>query len=484
MAVGEFAADFSSNSFLDYVKGQVTPQQYDTWFRHVRLEESGHGVKLLVRNSFVRDWVSSYYTNILTEAAHHSFGRDMQITVIVDPDAPAVTEPPATHPPYEGPTSNGSATNGEALELHALDPAMDGLGDAGAAPTATLSPYSDTILHRDYTFENFVVGASNRFAHAAAVAVAESPAKSYNPYFLHGSVGLGKTHLLQAICHQILRSSPNSNILYLSSESFINHFIAALENGDLTSFRHKYRNVDVLLVDDIQLLANKERTQEEFFHTFNTLYNLGHQIVLSSDAPPKDIPTLQERLVSRFKMGLVVEIAAPDFETRVNILKKKARMRSHDLSDEVAHFLAEQVSTNIRELEGSVVRVIGYASLVNRALDLSLAREALSDGASQRTSVVTIHDIISVVTRYFSVKLSDLQSKRRTQSIALPRQICMYLARTNTQLSLEEIGGFFGGRDHTTVLYATDKIKRLIEKDKSQGELIRHLQREVSASSS
>ncbi|MBI4879045.1 MAG: chromosomal replication initiator protein DnaA [Planctomycetes bacterium] len=439
-----------------HVRELVSEQQYRTWFRAVRQQDAGDGsIRLLVPNDFVMDWISNYFPDILAQAVRRCYGDDRKISLALDPDTPPAPKIERERPPMPP----------------AAPPAAPG--------DSSLARSSDTSLHEEYTFENFVVGTSNRFAHAAATAVAEAPGKSYNPFFLHGSVGLGKTHLLQAICHQILAKDRRANILYLSCESFTNHFIASLENNDLPAFRQKYRKVDVLLVDDIHLLANKERTQEEFFHTFNTIYNLGRQIAISSDAPPKDIPTLQERLVSRFKMGLVVEIAPPDFETRVNILKRKARLRGHTLPDDVSHYLAEHISTNIRELEGSVVRLIGYAALENQPISLDLARVALSDATAARATAVTIHDIVSAVTRYFNVKLSDLQSKRRTQSIAFPRQVCMYVARQNTNLSLEEIGGYFGGRDHTTVIYATEKIKRMIDEDPHQAEIIRRLEKTV-----
>ena len=471
MHSGEREASTRQEDLLLHIRELVSPQQFNTWFRHVSLLDPGvsNGVRLMVPNTFVRDWISNYYSNVLTKAIRRCYGVDREVSISIDPDAGP--SPTIEHeiPPF--PTQGGPAVR-----------VSKGKPTSGNSPakTSQLAVFSDTILHEDYTFDNFVVGSSNHFAHAAAIAVADAPGKSYNPFFLHGSVGLGKTHLQQAVCHQILAQQPDSNILYLSSESFINQFIASLEGNDLSSFRNRYRNVDVILVDDIHLLANKERTQEEFFHTFNTIYNLGHQIVLSSDAPPKDIPTLQERLVSRFKMGLVVEIAPPDFETRVNILKRKARLRGHELMDEVAHLLAEHISTNIRELEGAVIRLIGYASLLDKPITLDLAREVIMDDIGPRKTAVTIQDIVSVVTQYFNVKLSDLQSKRRNHSIAFPRQICMHLARNMTNLSLEEIGGYFGGRDHTTVIYATEKIKKAVTKDQSLKDLVQHLTREIS----
>jgi chromosomal replication initiator protein len=400
-----------------------------------------------VANQFIREWITNYYVDVLASALRRTFGEERSLAIAVNPKPSRVPAPTA-----------------DVLTAAAAPP---------PPPPAIVD--SDTRLHPDYTFQNFVVGPSNRFAHAAAVAVAEAPGRQFNPFFLHGSVGLGKTHLLQAMCHQITTTHPGSKMLYLSCETFTNHFIEALENGDLSAFRLKYRNVDVLLVDDIHLLANKERTQEEFFHTFNTLYTLGRQIVLSSDAPPKDIPTLQERLVSRFRMGLVLEIATPDYETRVTILKKKARARGSELPDDVARYLAEQVSSNIRELEGSVVRLIGYAALVKAPLSLDLAHVAMRESGSVKPTAVTIENIMEAVTNYFGVKLSDLQSKRRQQSITFPRQICMYLARENTNLSLGEIGGFFGGRDHTTVIHATEKIRRCSEADADLRELLRRL---------
>ena len=322
------------------------------------------------------------------------------------------------------------------------------------------------VLNQRYRFDNFVVGPCNRFAHAAALGVSEMPGSAYNPFFLHGNVGLGKTHLLQSMCFSLLDRLPNTRILYLSCETFVNHFINSLENGDMHEFRGKYRNVDVLVVDDIHMLANKERTQEEFFHTFNTLYNAGKQIVLSSDSPPKEIPTLQERLVSRFKWGLVTEVEQPCYETRMAIIKRKSKQRGRELPEEVAQLLAENLATNIRELEGAVTRVIGFATLSGNEITPPMVRKVLSDvfqnvGRGQPT----VDDVLKVVTGHYNVKVTDLQSRRRTNAIAHPRQIGMYLARKITRHSLEEIGGFFGGRDHSTVLYAVDKIERLQRED-------------------
>jgi chromosomal replication initiator protein len=324
---------------------------------------------------------------------------------------------------------------------------------------------SDISLNPYYRFENYVVGPCNRFAHAACVGVAEQPGKTYNPLFIHGSSGLGKTHMMQSLCHAVLARAPRTRILYLSCETFVNHFISALEHGNLSKFRDKYRNVNVLVVYDIHVLANKERTQEEFFHTFNTLYNSGAQIVLSSDSPPVEIPTLQERLISRFSWGLVTLLEPPCYETRVAIVKRKSRERGRELSDELARFLAERIENNVRELEGAINKLLGFASLSGQEPNLQLARQCLRELFTKQRGLPSIDDILRAVTARYGVKLSDLQSKRRTNAIVVPRQVGMFLARRVTRMSLEEIGHYFGGRDHSTVLYAIDKIGRVSRED-------------------
>ncbi|HTE05251.1 MAG TPA: chromosomal replication initiator protein DnaA, partial [Planctomycetota bacterium] len=342
-----------------------------------------------------------------------------------------------------------------------------------SASHAFFTNNSDVVLNPKYMFENFVVGPSNRFAAAAARAVADAPSASYNPLFVHGRVGLGKTHLLQAICHQVLGSNREARVLYLSSETFVNQFIGAIESRDLDRFRARYRNVDMLLVDDIHLLANKDRTQEEFFHTFNALYNAGHQIVLSSDGPASGIPTLKERLISRFKWGMEVELAAPGYETRLAIVRRKARDRGVDVPEEVLILITESIDTNIRELEGAITKVLGYAQLIHRDITVDLARQVLGLSSEGPMRPVTgIERVVEVVCRHFGVRLADLQGRKRTQSIALPRQTAMYLARKLTTLSLEEIGGHFGGRDHSTVLYAVDRTGDRIAQDRAFAQLV------------
>jgi chromosomal replication initiator protein len=305
-----------------------------------------------------------------------------------------------------------------------------------------------------FTFETFVVGKPNELAHAAARRVAEGETVSYNPVFLHGGVGLGKTHLLQAICLQILDERPGSTIYYTSCEGFMTQFIDAVQAGQMAEFRHRFRDLDVLVIDDIHFLAKRDRTQEEFFHTFNSLYQAGKQIVLSSDAPPNEIPDLEQRLVSRFQSGLVVPVNPPCYETRVQIVKQKARLRGLEFSDDVACFIAATVNSNIRELEGAITSVQMLHITDQKPITESLARLALHDPSGDMQREITIDDIIEIVVDHFGIKLTDLQSKRRQKSIAHPRQVCMYLARAHTRYSLEEIGGYFGGRDHTTVMHA------------------------------
>jgi chromosomal replication initiator protein len=319
-------------------------------------------------------------------------------------------------------------------------------------------------LNPDYVFENFVTGPCNRLPHAASVAVAEQPGKAYNPLFIHGGVGLGKSHLLQAVCQKLLERDDEARILYLSCDTFINHFINAVETGEMNQFRHRYRHVDLLVIDDIHFLAGRDRTQEEFFHTFNTLYQQQKQIILSADCPPSEIPELEDRLVSRFNWGLVARIEKPCYETRVAILQKKAKMRGLHLPDDVVCFVAAKVEHNTRELEGAITKLQGMGMLQQGRIDLELAKAALGDSVTPEQRRITIQQIFDAVTRYYGVRPADLQSKKRHKSIAFPRQVCMFLARRHTRYSLEEIGGYFGGRDHTTVLHAV----RTIESDCSE----------------
>lgn len=323
-----------------------------------------------------------------------------------------------------------------------------------------------TNLNPRYVFNEFVVGNSNRFAHAASLAVAESPAKAYNPLFIYGGVGLGKTHLMHAIGHYILSQNKNAKIYYVSSEKFTNELINSIKDDKNEEFRNKYRTVDVLLVDDIQFIAGKERTQEEFFHTFNALYEANKQIIVSSDRPPKEIPTLEDRLRSRFEWGLITDIQPPDFETRIAILRKKSERDRVDVPNEVFEFIASKIKSNIRELEGALNRVVAYSTLTKREVDISLVNEALKDLiASSKARKIDIDLIKATVAEYFNMKVDDFESKKRTRQIAYPRQIAMYISRELTDLSLPKIGEEFGGRDHTTVIHACEKINNDMSND-------------------
>jgi chromosomal replication initiator protein len=432
------------------LRRSVPRQQFETWFRGMRLVSLGpERAELTVPNNFLREWILRKYFGVLRRALREVSAGDPEIDIRIADDGPSppaeVAEATPRAVPAGGPPEPRALTYGE----------------------------SDVVLNSLYNFENFVPGPSNNFGYAASLAVADSPGKSYNPLFLHGSVGLGKTHLLQAICHRLMDRRPDMRILYLSCETFTNHFVTAVANGELDSFRFRYRHVDVLLIDDIHFLANRERTQEEFFHTFNTLYNANKQIILSSDSNPAEIPTLEERLVSRFKWGIVARIDPPVYETRVAIIARKVRMHGVEFPDEVVRFLAENVRSNIRELEGAVNKVAGMARIYERPVDMDMARETLRDLIPPSSVRVSIDGIIRTVAEHYGVPVRDLMGKRRTKSIAYPRQICMFLARRLTSHSLEEIGGYFGGRDHTTVMYAYDKIRREVEED---GDLSRTLE--------
>jgi chromosomal replication initiator protein len=339
-----------------------------------------------------------------------------------------------------------------------LAPAAD---DAPAIPGASRSDG----LNPRYTFETFVVGSSNQFAQAACQAVAELPSRAYNPLFIYGGVGLGKTHLLHAVGHQVLRLFPGLSVVYLSSERFTNELINAIRYDRTAEFRARYRHIDLLLMDDIQFISGKERTQEEFFHTFNDLYESRKQIIVSSDSSPKDIPDLEERLRSRFEWGLIADIQPPDFETRVAILKKKAALERVQLSDEVAYLIASRIKSNIRELEGSLTRMIAFCALTGRDMTVELAQEVLADLWGEEERVITIEQVQRRVCEFFGVKLSDLKARTRTKAVAFPRQVAMYLARELTPTSLAEIGRAFGGKDHTTVLHAVEKVRRLVQED-------------------
>lgn len=338
-----------------------------------------------------------------------------------------------------------------------------------------------SILNPKYTFDTFVIGNSNRFAHAAALAVAEAPAKAYNPLFIYGGVGLGKTHLMHAIGHYVLQQNPSLKVLYVSSEKFTNELINAIKDDKNEEFRTKYRNIDILLIDDIQFIAGKERTQEEFFHTFNALYEANKQIILSSDKSPKEIVTLEDRLRSRFEWGLIADMQAPDIETRIAILRKKAQLENLDVPNEIMSFIAEKIASNIRELEGALNRVIAYSSLTENDITVDLATEALKDILStNKAKAINCNSIQDAVARYFDIRLDEFKSKKRSRDVAYPRQIAMFLCRELTDMSLPKIGHAFGGRDHTTVIHACEKIIEEISSNSETRKAVNELKKNLT----
>ena len=406
---------------------RVPPTVVELWVQPCRLVAiDGDVLRIAAPSTFARDRLIHDHLDALEAAARDVLGGNPRVSLEVGDGAPTLAAP---------------------LDAHEL-PVAPGPG-----------------LSSRYTFESFVVGNSNQFAQAACQAVADLPSKAYNPLFIYGGVGLGKTHLLHAVGHRVSRAFPRLSILYLSSERFTNDLINAIRYDRTAEFRAKYRGIDLLLIDDIQFISGKERTQEEFFHTFNDLYEARKQIVVSSDAAPKEIPDLEERLRSRFEWGLIADIQPPDFETRVAILKKKAEVEHVRLPDDVAYLIASRIKANIREIEGSLTRMLAFCSLSGRQLSIDLAQEVLADLWGEDEKIITIEHIQRKVSEFFTLKLSDLRAKNRTRAIAFPRQIAMYLARQLTHASLAEIGRAFGGKDHTTVLHAVEKVQTLLQED-------------------
>ncbi len=417
---------------------------YETWFaaaRPVALRDDSFVV--VVPNDFTRNWIESHFLGLLSASVRDALGREVRVSLEIA-ELPAASESDDRKP----------------------GPKIGAAGDGQPGPNPK------------YTFDNFVIGSSNRFAHAAALAVAEAPAQAYNPLFIYGGTGLGKTHLLHAIGAYVNDHSKGLTTRYVTSETFTNDFINSLRDKRIEGFKHRYRAYDVLLVDDIQFLEGKERFQEEFFHTFNTLYEAGRQIVISSDRPPKEIATLEERLRSRFEWGLITDIQPPDLETRIAILRKKVTTDGIAMTDpEVLTFIAGRVTTNIRELEGALTRVVAFSSLTGLPLDVDLAEQVLRDlfPSSGDLPEVTIGRIQEAVCDRFSLTVQELVSQRRSQAVAYPRQVAMYLSRELTDASLPKIGKEFGGRDHTTVLHANAKITRMIKEDRAVYNLVQDL---------
>lgn len=435
------------------------------WFDDLKPVSLDSGLlRIHTSNSVQKNYLQRKCLDQFTEAAQAATGALVAVRFVADDEDEEATELIGAHNRQlemalrSTPTATESRSSSNFSDV---DPIYD-----DADPSIHQRHEDEILLSPDYSFDNFVTGPANQLAYAASVAVANQPGTTYNPLFIHGGVGLGKTHLLQAICQTILQKNPRMRICYLSCDAFMNQFIECVQRGQMSQFRHHYRHVDLLVIDDIHFLANRERTQEEFFHTFNALYQSNRQIVISSDSPPAEIPQLEERLVSRFQWGLVAYVSKPDYETRVAIVRAKATLRNLRIPDQVIEFIANRIESNARELEGAITTIQGYASLQNRPIDLTLAREALGEAVGKEaTSVITLQDITSAVTAYYNVKLSDLQSKRRHKSIAGPRQVCMWLARKKTRFSLEEIGGYFGGRDHTTVMHSVKAVEERISLD-------------------
>src|SRR5881628_1878166 len=438
---------------LDALEKKINRHSYDTWLKPTRYSHSSGGV-LFVRVPTVEfRHVGDKYADLIQEAVDN-LGMEFQEVKFVTPE----DDPASTPVRHDGGLSAHPPTTTSHISQSRFD--WDG--------AAQLNPR--------YTFDAFVIGSGNQFAHAACQSVAERPSKAYNPLFLYGGVGMGKTHLMQAIGHEIKQRQPQSAICYVSSEKFTNEMINSLRYDKMTSFRDKFRNVDVLLIDDIQFLAQKERTQEEFFHTFNALHESMKQIVIASDRPPRDIPTLEERLRSRFEWGLIADIQPPDLETKVAILKKKAEAEGVLLPEDVALFIAGGVRSNIRELEGSLIRLVAYASLTGRPIDLAMTQDTLKDLMEDRARTVTLEAIQKLVAGHFQIKTMELKSRNNSKHISFPRQVAMYLCKRLTDKSLPAIGSAFGGKHHTTVIHAIRKIETMRERDKEFARVLSSLQ--------
>ncbi len=428
-------------SIQENIKENISPQQFTTWFENLTLVNlNRYEISIKVPNLFCKEWLEKNYMDVILSAIFNTIQSKINVSLIVDDNAPGFLNP----------------------------------------TEKTVAPKTiDTLSHinKNYTFDNFLVGPCNRLTHAAALAVAESPGTSYNPLFIHGQVGLGKTHLLQAIYLQ--QQARQLNTLFLPCESFINHYISTIRTGDWNGFRNTYRNIEFLLIDDVQFLAKSQSSREEFFHTFNSLYNRQKQIVLSSDCPPEEIPTIEERLISRFRWGLITRIDPPSFETSIAIVQKKAALANLEISNDVACFIAENASSNVREIEGTLVNIARYSSINDDAISLDLVKQVI-EGFADKKKLLGIEEILRTVTRHFNIQISQILSKRKFQSITLPRQVAMYLARKFTNLSLQEIGGYLGGRDHTTVMHATEKIKKLKKTDRNISMMLRKVEKELT----
>lgn len=441
---------------------------FQMWFEPVVcLETTTDGITLGVPNDFAAIWIHDNYLDLITQRLRLNAGRMVNVTLRKVASNRGGNEASSSRGLEAAPATNGHS------RVRSASKARTTRYDERGPATGTLNPRN--------TFETFVVGANNQMAHAAALAVAQAPAQAYNPLFLYGDTGLGKTHLMHAIGHAIIRNNPDARVAYLSTEKFTNEFIQALQENGLTKFRQRYRNADVLLLDDVQFLAGKERIQEEFFHTFNDLFESGKQIALTSDRRASEIQKLESRLVSRFEWGLPADIQAPDLETRLAILRAKAQSLNQQLPEGVLNFIAQNITRNIRRLEGALLKVASYSSLTNKTLDLATAERLLHDVLmEQAQNVLTVETIQKRVADHFQIRHSDMTSKRRPNNIAIPRQIAMYLTRTLTKHSLQEIGDAYGGRDHGTVIHACKAVDNMMEQDSSMRSTIEFLRTQLS----
>jgi chromosomal replication initiator protein len=436
------------SKILETIKNELSPQAYNSWFSKTKVVKFGENELIIsAPGDFCKDWLEKHYTIFVKDIFKRTLGLDDNLKI----------EFIAIDQKFSAPTNS---TPNFKKKTKKPEPFLKN---------------NKLVLTPKYTFDNFVVGNSNRFAHAACLAVSQSPAKSYNPLFLHGEVGLGKTHLIQAIGNYITIHNGKTRVLYISSEKFTNELINSIRDDRTVAFRDKYRSVDVLLIDDIQFLAGKERTQEEFFHTFNTLYESNKQIVITSDRPPKDITTLEERLISRFEWGLTTDIQAPDYETRIAILRKKSQSENLNVPTEVIDFIAEKIPSNIRQLEGALTKLVAFSTFTKNELSVPLAQDILKDIIPLENKKVSINQIQKTVSDYYNIKVNSLLSKKRTKDVVLARQVAVYLSRELTDLSLTSIGEAFGRRDHTTIIHSFTKIKNKIEKDKSFNAIIKNL---------
>ena len=450
------------NDIRSFLERRLNKNIFDSWFRPIQFDGlDDESMTMHLRAGQVTiDWVSIYYSQLLNQTLTEFGLSDYTVEWSVDPTA-----------------KNTNADDDESEDDPELYFEVQKPSLAAAAPSRFVRSFSNNVsvaetvessLNQKYTFEKFVVGTSNQFAHAAALAVAESPGRAYNPLFLYGGVGLGKTHLMHAVGHAIKQQSRHLKVAYVTSEKFMNELINAIRFDGTQSFRDKYRNIDVLLMDDVQFMAGKERTQEEFFHTFNALHNDQKQIVISSDCPPREIPTLEERLHSRFEWGLIADIEPPDLETKVAILKRKADLDGIELPDEIAIFIASKIKSNVRELEGSLVRLVAISSLRGIPISRLLAQEALKNIIdAERPEGLTMERIARVVASHYKLTVEEMKSKNNSRAISMPRQVAMYLCKRLTKHSFPEIGREFGGKHHTTVMHSVDKIDALAKEDRN-----------------